>query len=88
MPTRPSKNVVAKYLEFPPDLAGEVEAFAESRGQTFKGVVVDALRRHLANPPPPPVPQALPPLPPVTSSEPAGAVGAAPKGKGRGKGKK
>jgi hypothetical protein len=52
MPIRPSKNVVAKYLELPPGLAREVEKFAKSRGQSFKGVVVEALRRHLAYPPP------------------------------------
>jgi hypothetical protein len=27
-------------------------AFAEARGQTFTSVVTDALRRHLADPPP------------------------------------
>ena len=68
MPTRPSKNVVGKYLEFPPELAGEVETFAKSREQTFKSVVVEALRRHLQNPPP--IPE-LPPLPPVTVPAPA-----------------
>jgi hypothetical protein len=62
MPTRPSKNVVGKYLEFPPGLAGAVERFAKARGQSFKAVVVEALRRHMANPPPLPE---LPPLPPV-----------------------
>jgi len=66
MPTRPSTNVVAKYLEFPADLAAEVASVADRRGQTFKAVVVDALRRHLANlPDPPPPPAPLPPLPPV-----------------------
>lgn len=57
MPTRPSKNVAAKYLEFPPDLVAELEAFAADRRQSFKAVVVDACRRHLKHPPPPPVPQ-------------------------------
>jgi hypothetical protein len=69
MPNRPSKNVVGKYLEFPPDLADEVDQFAKARGATFKSVVMEALRRHLDNPPPPPA--APPPLPPVTSAAPA-----------------
>jgi hypothetical protein len=54
MPTRPSTNVVAKYLELPPELAAQVQAFADARGETFKAVVVHALRRHLAYPPPQP----------------------------------
>lgn len=57
MPVRPSKNVVGKYLEFPPELAAELESFATDRGQTFRSVVLDACRRHLKHPPPPPVPQ-------------------------------
>jgi hypothetical protein len=66
MPTRPSKNVVGKYLEFPTEIAEEVDGFAKSRGQTFRAVVIEALRRHMDNPPPPPKPPELPPLPPVT----------------------
>lgn len=72
MPARPSKNVTQKMIEFPTELASEVEAFAKSRGQTFKAVVVAALRRHLDNPPPPPTPD--PPLPPVTVTGPATAA--------------
>lgn len=68
MPSRPSKNVVGKYLELSPELASAVEKFAKLHGQTFKSVVVDALRRHMANPPP--IPE-LPPLPPVTVPGPA-----------------
>src|SRR5580704_2620861 len=73
MPTRPSKGVIAKYVELPSDLATEVEAFAKGRKESFKAVVEMALRRHMANPPPPPPPPALPPLaplPPVTANEP------------------
>lgn len=76
MPIRPSKNVVQKIIEFPPELAAEVEEFAESRGLPFKAVVLRAMRRHLDNPPPLPPPD--PPLPdcepdppkPVTAKKP------------------
>jgi len=57
-------------IEFPPPLAAEVEAFAKGRGETFKSVVLAALRRHLDNPPPLPT---MPPLPPVVVDKPAPA---------------
>jgi hypothetical protein len=69
MPTRPSKNVVQKMIEFPPDQAEEVQRFADARGETFRAVVLHALRRHLKYPPPPPDPQPTEPLP----DSPAGA---------------
>jgi hypothetical protein len=56
MPSKPSRNVVGKYLEFSPALVTDVDAFARSRGQTFRAVVMDACRRHLKHPPPPPPP--------------------------------
>jgi hypothetical protein len=65
MPIRPSKNIVPKYIEFPSELASETEAFAKDRGETFREVVIQALRRHMANPPPPPVPLPPPPLVPL-----------------------
>jgi len=68
MPTRPSKNVVQKMIEFPPELAAEVDQFAEKREQTFKAVVLRALRRHMDSPPPPPPPD--PPLPPCEPDSP------------------
>jgi hypothetical protein len=55
MPTRPSSNVVGKFIEFPPELVAELQAFAAARGQTFRAVVIDACRRHLRYPPPVPV---------------------------------
>jgi hypothetical protein len=64
--------VVGKYIELAVSVVEEAEAFAKSRGESFKAVVEMAIRRHLANPPPlpePPPPPALPPLtplPPVT----------------------
>jgi hypothetical protein len=73
MPVRPSKNVTGKYIELPSELAAEVDKFAEKRGESFKAVVVDALRRHMAYPPPPPVPVAPPPLPPITPLPPVTA---------------
>ena len=79
MPRRPSKNTVAKLIEFPQELAVEVEGFAKSRGETFKKVTTDALRRHLDNPPPPPVTPSLPPLPPFPPEPPAPAIPAAKK---------
>ena len=63
MPTRPSKNVVQKMIEFQPEQAAEVQKFAEARGETFKAVVLHALRRHLKYPPPPPDPEPAEPLP-------------------------
>lgn len=63
MPIRGSKNVVQKMIEFPPEQAAEVEKFAAARGETFKAVVLHALRRHLKYPPPPPDPEPAEPLP-------------------------
>ena len=76
MPIRPSKNVVQKIVEFPPELAAEVQAFADGRGESFKAVVLHALRRHLKYPPPPPD---LEPAEPLPDSP------AAPKAKGKSK---
>lgn len=67
MPIRPSNNVVGKYIEFDTDLAEQVAAFAAARRQKFREVVMEALRRHLAFPPPT-TPAAFPPLPPLLSS--------------------
>lgn len=72
MPIRPSKNVAAKYLEFDPVFLADVEAFAENRGQSFKAVVVEALKRHMANPPPLPSEVPLPPVPVPADDKPAG----------------
>ena len=48
-------------------LTDQAKAFAKSRGETFRKVVEDALRRHMAYPPPvepPPPPAPPPPVPP------------------------
>lgn len=63
MPSTPRPNVVGKFLEFPRELAAELEAFAAARGQTFRAVVMDACRRHLRHPPPPPPDPADEPFP-------------------------
>lgn len=64
MPTRGSKDVKPKYIEFPAELYDQIQAFADERGQSFKAVVVDAARRHLAHPPKPveiePLPDVVP----------------------------
>lgn len=83
MPVRPSKNVVQKMIEFPPEVAGEVDAFAAGRGESFKAVVLHALRRHLKYPPPPPVPEPAEPLPPDDEPPPVVKTKSAPKKPGR-----
>jgi hypothetical protein len=71
MPTRPSKNVVQKMIEFPPEQAAEVQKFADARGESFRAVVLHALRRHLKYPPPPPDPEPTEPLPDSPAAAPA-----------------
>jgi hypothetical protein len=86
MPAKAGRDVVAKLLEFPPDLATEVQAFADGRGETFRKVVLDACRRHLRYPPASPPDPAAEPLPdaaPSAGPKPKGA--AKPKGKPKGK---
>lgn len=46
-----------------PELLDEVRAFADGRGLTLRYVFERALRRHLDNPPPQPLPD--PPMPPA-----------------------
>lgn len=81
MPTRPSKNVVQKLIEFPPEVAAEVEAFAAGRGETFRAVVLHALRRHLKYPPPPPAPEPTEPLPDRPAVSQGAPAAKKPKGK-------
>ena len=75
MPTRGMKGVVQKMIEFPPDQCAAVEKFAEGRGESFKAVVLHALRRHLKYPPPPPAPEPVEPLPDSPAVAPAGGSG-------------
>jgi hypothetical protein len=63
MPKRGMKNVVQKMIEFPPEQCAAVEEFAKARGESFKAVVLHALRRHLKYPPPAPEPEPAEPLP-------------------------
>lgn len=46
-----------------PELADAVRNFALKRGEKLRVVIEQALRRHMANPPPQ---MDIPPLPPVT----------------------
>lgn len=71
MPIRGSKNVVQKIVELPPEFAKQVSDFARGRGETWKQVIMHALRRHLKHPPP--LPQAAPAedLPPDDEPPPA-----------------
>lgn len=66
MPVRPTKGTRQTNLELPVDVIDTAKEFARSRGETLSEVVVAALRRHMANPPP--LPETVP-LPPVTSAE-------------------
>lgn len=71
MPANPTKNSRTFTAELPVDLLEAFSQFAESRGETKREVLIAALRRHMAHPPPPPVVPELPPLPPVTTPGPA-----------------
>lgn len=53
-------------LEIELALLETLRAFVKARGEKIRHVVEMALRRHLENPPPPPKPVEVPPLPPVT----------------------
>jgi hypothetical protein len=66
MPIRPSKWFKGVYVELTPDVIEQAKQFAKDRGEKFRDVVEQALRRHMAYPPPveqPPTP-APPPVPP------------------------
>jgi hypothetical protein len=69
MPIRPTKGTKQTNLELPIEVIDRAREFAKSRGETLSEVVVAALRRHMANPPP--LPGSVP-LPPVTAPEPKG----------------
>lgn len=70
MPIRPTKGTKQTNLELPIDVIEEARAFAKQRRETLSDVVVAALRRHMANPPPLPSDVPLPPVPSVGESEP------------------
>lgn len=57
----PRADRATLYVELPPDLKAELEAFARSRGSTLSAETETALRRHLAHPPSPTAPAPLPP---------------------------
>jgi hypothetical protein len=73
MPKKPTKGTKQVLLELPEQFVAEVKAFADSRDETFKAVVIHALRRHMAYPPektPPPAPPPPVPPPPLPTPEP------------------
>ena len=75
--TKGTKQLNAEMSEL---LFDEFKAFCANRGETTRHHLELALRRHMDNPPPPPVKVAAPPLPPVTSpAAPAEEKPAAPK---------
>ena len=47
------------------ELLDAFKVFCETRKETMRAAIEMALRRHMANPPPPPIPVALPPLVPL-----------------------
>ena len=75
MPKRPVTGTGQINAELPTELLNQVKTFAKGRGESLREVLMAALIRHMANPPPlvpppPPVPPPLPvypPLPPVTA---------------------
>ncbi len=81
MPIRPRKKPGrVRYLEIDPELDQQFEElFVKQHGLTYLEAIQQAMRRHLANPPPPPKEPDLPPLPPVTpapaAERPAGKKG-------------
>ena len=68
-----TKGTKQLFVEVTDTLLDEFKAFCDSRNETMRASIEMAMRRHMANPPPPPVPQPLPPLvplPPVGVSDP------------------
>ncbi|QJX01101.1 hypothetical protein [Frigoriglobus tundricola] len=65
-------------LEIETVLLDRLRAFGRDRGEKIRHVVEMALRRHMDNPPPPPKPPEVVPLPPVTSPAPAATAPRAP----------
>lgn len=63
MPIRPTKGTRQTNLELPVEVIDQAKAFAKGRGETLGEVIVAALKRHMANPPPLPAEVPLPPVP-------------------------
>lgn len=85
MAKRKRRNVAgAKQFNYEIDggLADAFRQFCRDRGETVVAHLELALRRHLANPPPPLVPPEPPPLPPVPAPAPPKKRGPKPKGLG------
>lgn len=79
MPRQPVKGTKQVLVELPEQLVADAKAFAAKRTQTFKDVVIEALRRHMAYPPPAPEPPVEPPPVPLPDAKPAKPAGKKPK---------
>jgi hypothetical protein len=81
--TRGTKQLAAELLA---EVVDDFKKFCRDRDETVRYHLEMALRRHMANPPPPQVPilPPAPPLPPVTAPA-SGDKPAAKKPKGKGK---
>lgn len=69
-PRKRTSGTVAWGIEIASDIADAVLQFMKDRGETKRKVVEDALRRHLAYPPPPEVPINPPPPAPFPEENP------------------
>jgi hypothetical protein len=83
MPIRPTKGTRQTNLELPTDVIDRAKTFAKARGETLSEVVVAALLRHMANPPPLPEQFPLPPVPAPEPIAPKPAKGVTKKPKGK-----
>jgi hypothetical protein len=75
MPKQPTKGTKTVTMELPEVLIEQAKEFAQSRRESFKEVVVQALQRHMAYPPSPPVPVVPPPIAPFPSETPPAKKG-------------
>ncbi len=62
MPSTPRPHKAILYVEVDPALADQFRAFAGERGTTLSRELQEAMRRHLAYPPPPLPPPGCAPL--------------------------
>jgi hypothetical protein len=69
MSQKPVEGTGQVNAELPVELLDELKRFAKGRGEKVREVIAQALRRHMDNPPPPPVPAYAPPLPPVPAPQ-------------------
>lgn len=70
MPRRNTKNTNQLNAEIDAGLLAEFRAFLKRRAERLRDHLELAIRRHLANPPPPLEPPPAPPLPPFPATAP------------------